>query len=345
MRSEAKTPAVTSVKAMRVIFIFEYFFPPFDEGVKNLAYMIHSAVSEKNTTELIRDVSGLPHSLNSILILPRIIASALFLHPDKIIYIPKGALTFSGFIKSWVLEKLFGDRTSIVSVQKKQLTDRQASIVRHLQLRNVFALSNTMASGLGEYGVDAKTLFAGIDRDRFKPDANPGTLRKKYGISDSRPIVLHVGHIRASRNIEWLGQIQEEMPDLQVLLVGSTNTEQDLSLATELENKGVIIIRKALPDIQEIYQLSSWYCFPVMIQDAAMEIPLSVLEAMATNLPVITTRFGQLPELFNEDGHFQYVTSVDEIIMKLNNGLVEDCHNRKKTEPYTWQRTAELLLQ
>ena len=49
--------------------------------------------------------------------------------------------------------------------------------------------------------------------------------------------------------------------------------------------------------IERVYQLCDAYLFPVMSSLDAMEMPLSVLEAAACDLPIIATRFGALPEL------------------------------------------------
>ena len=55
-------------------------------------------------------------------------------------------------------------------------------------------------------------------------------------------------------------------------------------------------------NIEEVYALSDCYVFPTppMNKINSIEIPLSVLEAMACNLSVITTKFGALPKVFEE---------------------------------------------
>jgi len=50
--------------------------------------------------------------------------------------------------------------------------------------------------------------------------------------------------------------------------------------------------------IEEIYQLSDCYIFPITFEGGGISILLSVLEAMACNLPVVTTKFGGLPAIF-----------------------------------------------
>ena len=329
---------------MKVLFIYELFFEPFDEGVKKFSQMIHSAMSEENSTRLIRDIRGAPRWLNGMLLVPRVLFNVLVWRPDRVVYIPKGAMTLAGFIKAWLIDKCSGVPLSVVGVQKKRLGARSAAFVQRLRLKNLFVLSKAMVEDMKRLGQAPREIMAGIDRNKFSPSDDIDRLRSKYAIPGDRPVLLHVGHIRTARNIAWLGDVQTRMPDLQVVLVGSTTTQQDLELVDELEGKGVVVIRQALPDIHEIYQLADWYCFPVQIEDAAMEVPLSVLEAMSTNLPIVTTRFGRLPELFEEDTSFRYVDSADELIGELQKGKDPQCNNREKTRVFTWQHTARLLL-
>jgi glycosyltransferase involved in cell wall biosynthesis len=102
-------------------------------------------------------------------------------------------------------------------------------------------------------------------------------------------------------------------PLLDTLLVGSTSTPQDEHLVQELEEVRVRVLRDYIPDIQEIYQLSDCYLFPVASRTAAIELPLSVLEAMACNLPVITTRFGGLEDHFPEGHGLMFVETLEEM--------------------------------
>ena len=329
---------------MKIVFTYEHYFPPFDEGVKNLAHMIHQQLARSHDVQVMRYFGSTPNTINSLLIVPRLINKIIWFRPEKIIFIPQAALTFSSIIKIFTLQLLFPGKVTVVGVQKRGLSPWQTRVVKQLKLSSVFVLSSAMAEHLKQLGITASILNVGIDLDRYCPVNDVDALRNRYKIPTTKPVVLHVGHIKESRNIRWLLEVQKVLPDVQVVIVGSTTTEQDIDLSTQLEGAGIIVLREYLSEIQELYQLADVYCFTVMKDDGAMEIPLSVLEGMATNLPVITTRFGRLPELFSEDEYYRYVSSADDIIRILKSGFDNDCENRAKMHQYTWQSTSENLL-
>ncbi|HIA09201.1 MAG TPA: glycosyltransferase [Chromatiaceae bacterium] len=331
--------------AMKLLFCYEYFFPPFDEGMKKTTHMIFDELEADHEMCLVRNLTFLPHQLNSLLITPRLILRGLWLRPERIIYVPESALTFSALIKSWLLGLFFGSRLAIFGLQKRSFKPWQRAIISRLPLRNVFVLSSAMAEDLEKLGIHATVLPIGIDRETYVPSDNKHALKSKYGLPQDKPVLLHVGHIKTSRNAHWLAEVQQALPTIQVVLIGSTATDKEERLCTQLEDSGVRVIREYLADIHELYQLSDWYCFPVTEDFGAMETPLSVLEAMATNLPIITTRFGVVPELFDEDEYFRFVSGPEDIIAIIRQGFESQCMNRRKTEPYTWNHTAQRLLE
>ena len=268
----------------------------------------------------------------------------VFFRPHKTIFMPQGALTFSALLKTYLLQLAQRDKASVLSVQKKQLAPWQQRIIRYLKPQNVFVLSSAMAELLKQLQIESKVLTVGIDPAVYCPVNDKVRLRRKYDIPIGKRILLHVGHIKESRNIRWLLEIQNSIQDIQIVLVGSTTTIQDLKLCRELEEVRIIVLRDYLPNIQEIYQLSDVYFFPVTKSDGAMELPLSVLEAMATNLPVITTRFGRLPEQFIEDHCYRYVDSHAEAITLLQTDFGSSCSNREKMTQYTWGNMARCLV-
>lgn len=328
---------------MKILFVYEHFFAPFDEGVKNFAYQVYRQYQTTHDADLVRYYRKLPNALNSLMLVPRLLLRLLG-RPDKLVFMPQASLTFSSLLKIWVLHLFYGDRLVVVGTQKRSLRNWQTSILGKLSMPKTFVLSSSMAAPLKDINIKADIVEIGIDRDKYQPPAEKLSLRRKYELPVDKQVVLHVGHIKESRNLNWLLEVQRNRPELQVLVVGSTATEQDMVLCQQLEQAGIRVIRDYLADIQEVYQLADIYCFPVELETAAMETPLSVLEAMATNLPVLTTAFGRLPEQFNEDNCYRYVANPQDILRFISDGFDEPCSNREKTERYTWQASAARLL-
>ena len=65
-----------------------------------------------------------------------------------------------------------------------------------------------------------------------------------------------------------------------------------------------MIIDRFVENIEEVYQLSDVYIFPVKEEMNAIDIPLSVLEAASCNLQIVTTDYGELKVFKGEDGFF-----------------------------------------
>jgi len=104
---------------------------------------------------------------------------------------------------------------------------------------------------------------------------------------------------------------------------------------------------KYFENIEEIYGIADCYAFPTTDETASIGIPLTVLEAMACNLPVITTKFGGLPRIFREGEGLFFLKNqprLPEFLENINESRLV-CRNwvrtRKKVLPYSWDKIAE----
>lgn len=196
-------------------------------------------------------------------------------------------------------------------------------------------------------GDRAVYLKAGVDTERFRPvdDGRKAALREKYGLPVHKPIVLHVGHLNAGRNIGQLLHLDEKW---NIVLVVSTLTagEQDDGLRAQFMGKAnVTLLDSFLPDIEEVYQLADVYLFPVAVAGHCIDVPLSALEAAACGIPVVTTDYGEMKELIGKDG-FYPIQSFEPAALDalLRRAAEEGINPRPGVLEYDWNMAVKHLL-
>lgn len=193
-------------------------------------------------------------------------------------------------------------------------------------------------------GCRSRILIGGVDLKKFKPSGNKSYLRKKYDLPEKDYLALHVGHISSGRNIQALKRIQQ-LSGVRVLIIGSTAFKPDLDLVEDLRGAGCIVHCRYFENIEDIYNASDCYVFPTLDESKCVEIPLSALEALAVNIPVVTTPFGGLPELFSgEEGLFFVKKTEDftEIISKLKKSRI-GLRTRERVKNLAWDNTTSQL--
>ena len=133
------------------------------------------------------------------------------------------------------------------------------------------------------------------------------------------------------------------MPNLHAVVVASTSTVQDEQVKQDLVAAGVTVLDQYVPAVEEIYRLSDAYAFLAQEPTAAIEMPLSVLEAMATNLPVVCTPYGGLPDTFVAGQGLHYWTGADDLTSVVGTVLASPAGTRSLVEGMTWEAAAAFV--
>ncbi len=196
---------------------------------------------------------------------------------------------------------------------------------------------------LGKQTVYLKT---GVDTEKFTPVSREEKLllRKKYKLPQEKPVVLHVGHMQAGRNI---GQFLNLDSRFHGLLVVSTHApgQQNEALRQALSQKeNLTLIDTFLPEIQEIYQLADVYLFPVVSENNCIDAPLSAIEAAACGIPVVATPFRELKVLLKQEGFYE-ITAFEKLSELLQKAIEEKKDPRPAILPYDWSGAVNVLLQ
>jgi glycosyltransferase involved in cell wall biosynthesis len=337
----------------RIVIITEDLRLPIDEGVKKTGFsLIRSFVRKgmkvsiftRYPNHLLRDVYPLP--ANKVLLGYSFARNLRDQNPDVLLYIPGSAGTLGAFVRAAMIKaQCIGVPVALLNLQYRELPVFSRYLRLHQYIDIVFAQSQASAEVYRSFGYNVTLLPGGVDHVVFRPVSKQEKhlLRLEYGFQDADQIVLHVGHCNPGRNVFILARLARL--GLKVVLVASTSTVVDVELAAELRQAGVKVFTDYLENIQHFYQISDCYLFPVFRASSAVDIPLSVLEAMACNLPVVTTLFGALPGMFQSGNGFYYGNTEDEIILAVKAAVQEqDCRTFEMVSPYSWDNAALVIL-
>jgi len=328
---------------------------PFDEGVKNFVYNLIRELHRKNDILALSIRGGETDeryirrlSTNKTFLDYSLFREVHHSDPATILYIPSASATLASFLRTKVL-KSYARRARVIMValQSAEYSFLSRNLIPFLVPDLVLVQSPGLLKQLCRLGCRVDLIPSGVDLQMFHPVAKQRKLElmNKHGIDVDRFTILHVGHINRKRNIHILKELQRDSS--QVIVVGSTSTEQDKDLADELRIAGMKVIRSYVENIEEIYQLSDCYIFPVTSNTASIEVPLSVLEAMACNLPVVTTRYGGLPTMFNgEDNGLFFLDKLKDLSNKVERvKQLNHYETRRMVEPYSWREVAKRILE
>lgn len=142
------------------------------------------------------------------------------------------------------------------------------------------------------FGFEADVIPNIIDLQRFRPvDARAAGAGESPHLVIARNLEPIYGITTA---IEAIARLQPEVPGLRVSIAGSGPQEQELkALASALGLEEVITFTGRLPpdEIAALYRDADVMINPTTVDN----MPNSLLEAMASGLPIVTTNVGGIP--------------------------------------------------
>ena len=192
-------------------------------------------------------------------------------------------------------------------------------------------------------GAQVRRLPNGVNLSTFRPPTDAAAvaaLRAELGLAPGRRVALHVGPLNDNRNHELLIRLHRES-DWQVLVVGSTTAPFVPEVKGALDAVGVVVTRRYFEDIALVYALADAYVFPVTDPTGSIEFPLTVLEAMACDRPVVSTRFLALQEYLDEGPAFAYFDATFEALKAALERVVCQTGNRDRVAVFDWERVVK----
>lgn len=337
----------------RVIVISEDFVEPWDEGIKNFSWSLGRALKEDHEVRLINvDRSGVGSGVDTT----RVPSSRLFAHPrlrrritefdpELIIYVPSPSSTLASFGRCFFLRR-HAPRAAIgmVALIPRRHRWMAKAMVTSAAPDLLFVPSYRSLLHSYQLKLDSKLIPVGVDVDKFRlpGDGEKVALRRRFGISESKYVYLHVGHLSRKRNLEALAVLARR-PGAELIVIGSTSTEEDVELRARLESLRIRVIREVVP-ISEFYRLADCYVFPVVDSDGCVEIPLSVLEALASGLPVLTRPFGGLRDHLPPGDDVRYWDNEDELCVHADSLRANGVTKVRAMDSFSWRNVATSIV-
>lgn len=180
-------------------------------------------------------------------------------------------------------------------------------------------------------------------------------LKEKYNIEKDEKVIVFAGRLSNEKGIrELLMAIRDisNVPKFKLLVVGSfffdtevkNNFEEELSsIIKEIKDKVVFTGYVKHEDMYKIYGMSDIAALPSLWEDPA---PLTIIEAMASGLPIITTDSGGIPE-YAKNGCAFIIKRDEHLVENIKNKIQELLNNeeeRRKMSKISLKNAKELNL-
>lgn len=136
----------------------------------------------------------------------------------------------------------------------------------------------------------------GIDLDRFAVSDTVSSKRSELGVYDDDHMILAVGDLIKRKNHQCIIRALTELDDCFKLFICGTGIEEESlkELVSELGLGSRVFFLGFRKDIPALMHASDMLVFPSIHEG----LPVTVMEAMASELPVIATRIrGIVPDL------------------------------------------------
>jgi glycosyltransferase-like protein len=178
----------------------------------------------------------------------------------------------------------------------------------------LFVVSRLWQSWLAdEIGREANLVGNGVDTTRFSPtqDATDEKLRRRLGIAPDDVVLLAIGGVEERKNtlriVEAFADIRQKVPNARLLIAGGASLLDHgvyrarvlARLADLALPEGAIIETGPLrhEDMPALYRLANALMFPSLREGFG----LVILEALASFVPVVTSRIAPFTEFLGRD--------------------------------------------
>ncbi|GGH32145.1 glycosyltransferase family 4 protein [Paenibacillus segetis] len=225
-------------------------------------------------------------------VLTRLAARKARRRGTKVIYTAHGFHFFTGassinWLVYYPVEKMLSRYTDYLITMNEE--DYTRVLRRHFKAKNI-----TFVHGVG------------IDFDKFRPVSaeEKRQLRSAYQIGQDKFVLIYAAELSKRKNqsllFEVVRQLKQHIPNLQLLLAGQGDLEEYYKKMThEMDLTDTVTFLGHRKDMDKIYSLAD-----IAVSSSTQEgLPVNIMEAIASGLPVVATNVRGNRDLVEEGVH------------------------------------------
>ncbi|WP_342766160.1 glycosyltransferase [Methanobacterium petrolearium] len=200
--------------------------------------------------------------------------------------------------------KITGIKTAVTAhgsdllIQSKNLLLRRLIKYVLCNADYVLVVNNKLKEKACELGVDPENIHItpnAVNITKFNPENKelPSDIR----MSPDKPVILFVGNLVFQKGVEYLLDAKKLMNcDAKLVIVGDGPLRRKLEKKVEENNISDVIFVGARRDIDKIMPSADLFVLPSISEG----FPITILEALASGLPVVATNVGGISEVVDD---------------------------------------------
>jgi len=212
---------------------------------------------------------------------------------------------------------------SIVGKILKKITSKRVCV--SVEVKNALKKFGTID--------DIEVVYNGIDENIFKSigSEEKANKRQDLGFKKEDTLLGVVGRLDEMKNqtilLDMLAQLKQTAPNAKLIIVGRGKTE--LFLKSKVEKMGLTKNVSFMGEIRNVHNVLSMLDI-FLLPSLSEGLPLSIIEAMASGLPVIASKVGGIPELITNDLNGYLVEAGNKnAFMEATEKLVKNTNTQK----------------
>lgn len=189
-------------------------------------------------------------------------------------------------------------------------SDSLSSLSERRKTKILFKIADSLAENIT--GIDKKILLpVPIDLEKFS--FRTKTAAKLNFPDDGAKIIGIVARLSKEKNLDYVLDLAKETTNLRFVIFGDGPEESKLKIRISTEKISNVHLLGFKKDVHNYY-----YLFDGLLLCSHMEgTPISILEAMASGVPVFTTPVGNIPDIITDQKTGFFLTKNAKIDAKI----------------------------